>query len=584
MPLKRFILIIPLAFLLSLFFLRCAIVVSPTGGPKDTIPPILVRSTPPIYSTNFNRQRVTLTFNEFIELKEISQKLILSPPQERLPDFRVRGKSIELSFFEPLLDSTTYTLYFSDAIVDLNEGNPLVNFEFAFSTGNEIDSLQFIGKVIDAFTLEPQVGILVMLYDQIKDSIPLLERPIYVTKTNKEGNFFLSNLRQDDFKIFALKDGNSNYLFDQVTEPVAFSQDTIFSTLLSPPLGDSLKKLKDKSLTLRLFQEENRAQSLTDFSRVSRRGLKVGFSRKPEGALSLVPINFPIDSSESWFQLERGLAGDTLTYWITNNEISNIDSLFIRINYYRTDSILNLNEVSDTLRFFYSEKQQPSRSRRREAEEPEKPVSLPVSFSASKGKAVLPHEPLRLTFNMPLLSLNNNMILLEDITDSVAINTEPKIDSLNPRFYSIEHLWQHNTKYRFTALPGAFTDLNGLTNDTLVVDFNGANPDYFGTINLNLTGVEPNVIVELLTEKRAVVDRKIVEKDDKVSFNYVKPGKYIIRFTLDANKNGKWDTGWYLKGIQPEKIVMYQEKGNVTVHNIRANWEYDISFNLDQHK
>ncbi len=581
---KRHVLIVPLAFLLSLFFPRCAIVVSPTGGPKDTIPPILVRSTPPIYSTNFNRQRVTLTFNEFIQLKEISQKLILSPPQERLPDFRVRGKSIELSFFEPLLDSTTYTLYFSDAIVDLNEGNPLVNFEFAFSTGNEIDSLRLTGKVIDAFTLEPQVGILVMLYDKIMDSIPLLERPIYVTKTNKEGSFFLSNLKENDYKIFALKDGNSNYLFDQVSEPVAFSQDTIFSAILSPPLGDSLRQASDKSLTLRLFQEENRAQSLTDFSRVSRRGLKVGFSRKPEGSVSLLPINFPLDSSELWYHLERGSTGDTLTYWITNDEMSKVDSLFIRVNYYRTDSILNLFEVSDTLRFFYSDKQQPSRTRRREAEEPEKPETLPVSFSASKGKAVLPHEPLSLTFNLPLLSLNNDMILLEDISDSLTIKSEPKIDSLNPRLYRVEHHWQHNTMYRFTALPGAFTDLNGLTNDTLIVRFNGVNPDYFGTINLNLTGVVPNVIAELLTEKRAVVDRKIAEKDGKVTFDYVRPGKYIIRFIFDANKNGKWDTGWYLMGIQPEKVVMYQEKGIVTVHNIRANWEYDINFNLDQHK
>jgi uncharacterized protein (DUF2141 family) len=577
---KRFSYFILLVLFASLFSPRCAIVVPPTGGDKDTIPPVMVRSNPPIYSTNFNRQRITLTFNEFVQLKDIGKKLILSPPQERLPEFRIKGKNLELSFFEPLKDSTTYTLYFSDAITDLNEGNPMVNFEFAFSTGNEIDSLRFPGKVIDAFTLEPQVGVLVMLYRELHDSIPMQEKPVYVTKTNKGGNFSLSNLKMGDYKIFALNDGNSNYLFDQIAESIAYRHDTIKKSILVAPLGDSVRETSVDPFILRLFQEENRVLSLTDYSRISRRGLQLGFSRRPEGRVLLTPVNFTVDSLEQWYIPERSITGDTLAYWITNDMISNMDSLFIRVNYPKTDSLLNIYEACDTLRFIHTAKSPGTRSRKKDTEGLEKKPSLNVTFSASKEKPLPPIQPLTLTFSLPLQSLDNSLIRFDDMTDSLAVHTRLQVDSLNPRVYRAFHPWEFNKRYRFAALPGAFTDLNGVTNDTLEVIFSGINPAYFGTINLTLSGVEPNIIVELLTEKKSVAYRAIAEKDGTLTFNYVNPAKYSIRFIFDENRNGKWDTGWYLMGIQPERVVMFEEKGVVTIHNIRANWEYDLSFDL----
>jgi uncharacterized protein (DUF2141 family) len=556
--------------------------VSPTGGPKDTIAPVLVRSVPPLYSTNYNKQRVTLTFDEFIQLKEISQKLILSPPQKQLPEFRIRGKSIELSFSEPLRDSTTYTLYFSDAILDLNEGNPLINFEFAFSTGDKIDSLRFLGRLVDAFTLEPVPGILVMLYSQMEDSIPLKERPLYVTKSSKQGIFNFGNLKEDNYKIFALKDGNSNYIFDQVSEPIAFLSDTLFSYMLLPPSYDLVKISDDKLLTLRLFQEENRALSLTDFTRDNRRRIKLGFSRKPEGVVTLKPVNFSVDSLKPWFLKGRSLSGDTLSFWIINDEMSQFDSLNISVSYLKTDSSFNFFTTTDTLRFHFFDKDQPAgRWRRKESEDGEKPVTMAVKTSVSRGGVILPHELLYLTFDMPLRATDTTLFWIENMADSAKLRTpNPSIDTLSPNRYSIKHRWEHNTNYRFTAMPGAFINLDGIRNDTTVVNFSGAKPEQFGTINLNVTGVEPNVIVELLTEKKTLTDRKIVEKDGIVKFEYVKPGKYIIRFIIDTNRNGKWDTGWYINGIQPERVVMYQEKGVISIHNIRANWEYDIRFNL----
>ncbi|HNS30883.1 MAG TPA: hypothetical protein PKL52_10175, partial [Tenuifilaceae bacterium] len=414
----------------------------------------------------------------------------------------------------------------------------------------------------------------------LHDSIPMQEKPVYVTKTNKGGNFSLSNLKMGDYKIFALNDGNSNYLFDQIAESIAYRHDTIQKSMLVAPLGDSVRETSVDPFILRLFQEENRALSLTDYSRISRRGLQLGFSRRPEGRVLLTPVNFTVDSLEQWYIPERSITGDTLAYWITNDMISNMDSLFIRVNYPKTDSLLNIYEACDTLRFIHTAKSPGTRSRKKDAEGPEKKPSLNVSFSASKEKPLSPIQPLTLTFSLPLQALDSSLIRFDDMADSLAVHTRLLVDSFNPRVYRALHPWEFNKRYRFTALPGAFTDLNGVTNDTLEVNFSGINPAYFGTINLTLSGVEPNIIVELLTEKKSVAYRAIAEKDGTLTFNYVNPAKYSIRFIFDENRNGKWDTGWYLMGIQPEKVVMFEEKGVVTIHNIRANWEYDLSFDL----
>jgi hypothetical protein len=366
--LKRIAYIIVLAFLAGLFLPRCAVIVAPTGGDKDTIPPVMVRSVPALNSTNFNRDRVVITFDEFIRLDQITQKMVLSPPQEQLPEFKIRGKSLELRFTEPLLDSTTYTIYFADAILDNNEGNKLQNFEFSFATGSEIDSLRYVGKVINAFTLEPEEGVFVMFYKSHEDSIPILERPRYVTKSNKEGQFFLSSIKFGNYKLFALRDGNANYKFDQVSEEIAFSSTIIDTSLLLTP--SQAMHQKDSLTELRLFLEEPRILALTDFSRNERRKLRLGFTKQAEGKVTLKPINVKIDSALVWYETGRNIKGDSLDFWIIDNNLSRIDTLVIGATYLKTDSLMNLVETTDTLRMFYRGKTQTtSRRPRRDSED-----------------------------------------------------------------------------------------------------------------------------------------------------------------------------------------------------------------------
>lgn len=575
---------IPLVFLASLFFPRCAVIVAPTGGPKDTIAPVMVKSVPLLHATNFKGEKIVINFDEYVKLDKISEKLVLSPPQERLPESRIRGKSLEIKFFEPLTDSTTYTLYFADAIRDNNENNPIDNFEFAFSTGSYIDSLRYTGRVIDAFTLEPQEGVFVMLYEEHADSVPIIKRPRYVTKTNKEGAFFLSNLKQNSYKIFALRDGNTNYLFDQMAEEIAFSNTIINEDMLVNP---SQAAQADSLNTLRLFKEKSKVQSLTDYSRPQRRRIKLGFSQKPIGNVALSPIGYSLDSTETWFIPGLNVVGDSLNFWITNANMALDDSLRMEVKYLKSDSLMNLVPQADTLRLFYSETPQQQTGRKgkkdkdKEDNTEEKTPTQKVKSSVRTGDNVIPNQSLALLFSMPQQKVDTSLINLFNSTDSIALSL-PTIakDSLDPRVYSFTYNWENLVNYQLTAFPGAFVNLDGVANDTVTFNFRGANPEMSGIINLTLQGVTPNVVAHLLGGKDEIIDQKTVESDGMISFTYVKPGKYKLRFIVDENLNGKWDTGLYLEGKQPERVIFYKDATNNQEIQVRANWEYDISFNL----
>ena len=561
---------------------HCAKVVAPTGGPKDTIPPVLVRSNPEMFSTNFKGNRVSLYFDEFVQLRETMKKLVLSPPQDQLPEFQMRGKRIDFEFSEPLRENTTHTLYLSDAIADNNEGNRIPNFEFAFSTGIEIDTLSLAGRVVDAFSLDPLEGVFVMLYSSFEDSLPITQKPSHVTKSSKEGLFRLNNIGAAEYKIFALVDQNTNYLFDQITESIGFLNVPIPDSLLKPrshyPNFMVDETMPSNLLTLYLFVEETRVQSLTDISRKHRRSITLGFSKNPSGDVSIKPIG--VATSEHWYITERNIKGDSLTFWITDTTISNIDTLSIQAHYYRTDSLFNLFRVTDTLRAFYFPTTSPTDPpRRRRHEEVEKKPITPVKTSVTGGTSMLPNQPIELSLTMPPYQAERGYISLLNLRDSVWVESftfEP--DTLNPRKYRIEYPWEANVSYELVALPGAFIDLDGLPNDTLKLTIRGANPEEFGTIMLDLKGVTPNVIVQLITDKGVVIDAKAATEDTTVVFSFVRPGKYSFRFIKDTNMDGVWNTGRYMEGLQPERVILYEENGKPNIITVRANWEYELNY------
>ncbi|RPH31168.1 MAG: hypothetical protein EHM93_14780 [Bacteroidales bacterium] len=561
-------------------FPQCAKIVSPTGGPKDSLAPVLIRSVPAMNAVNFKGEKLTLTFDEYIQLKDIQKKLAISPPMTKKPEFIQRGKSLEIKLKEPLKENTTYTVYFADAITDNNEGNPLKNFVYAFSTGDIIDSLAVSGILINCFTLKPEENIFVMLYDEQNDSLPIKALPRYLTRTDKNGFFIFNNLQANDYKVFALNDNNSNYKFDQVTEDIAFLNDTLKSELLKNPSNLDTSRLAKRVINLYLFKENSRVQALTGFSRDQRRKLSLAFTKKPEGKITLNPLNFKTDSS--WFIQEYNPPQDSLIYWITNDRVNALDTLKMEVSYFKTDSLQNLQPKLDTIKWIYSEKEESRRRKGNKEDEKVKKVFLKVNYSVRNEQVVSPTTPIELSFPEPLKSLNDSLLTIYNHIDSSKVNSIKIFkDTLNPRIYRINYPWNSDITYGLKVLPGAFTSLNGLSNDTLKLKFKGANPESFGVLNITLLNFRNAAIIELLSEKRdRVIDRKTAQLGEKVSFTFINPGKYSLRFIEDSNKNGIWDTGWYLKGIQPEKVYYYEEGKYKGILNIRANWESEITFDF----
>ncbi len=568
---KRILITVGASVLVLLMFPRCAKVVSPTGGPKDTIPPVLVNSNPKLNATGFSGQKIVLEFDEFIQLKELQQKLLVSPPLKSKPQPKQKGKKLELELTDTLKPNTTYTFYFSDAVRDNNEGNPIKNFIFSFSTGQTIDTLTLSGRVLNAITNEPVENALVMLYDSFTDTLPYTTLPNHIAKTDKDGKFTLVNLKPKKYKLVVIDDKNGNYLYNQGTESIGFISNEVNPSDKTP-----------KSISIRLFREELPNQIVTGYDRPERNILSLGFSRKPVGGFSLKPVDRL--KLMNWYVGEPDNNGDTLKLWIVNDEIANRDTLMAILEYQKTDSLYRLKPQTDTLRFlYYKEEVQQSKRKGKKDEAVQVKKGFTVSTSLPSDRMVIPNVPFELTLPIPIRKADNAKISIFNTTDSIAEEQiKLKVDSLNPRIFRFEKDWKPNTSYKLTILPGAFEDYTGQTNDTLMLEMIGADPEKYGTLRINLTGVSKSAVVELLSEKGIPVDARTIKGNGIVEFSFVKPGKYRLRFIDDSNSNGKWDSGSYMKRIQPERVIYFTDEKTKGVINIRANWDSELQFSLKQ--
>ncbi|HDR90205.1 MAG TPA: hypothetical protein ENN63_11345 [Bacteroidetes bacterium] len=565
-------------------FNRCAKVVAPTGGDKDTIPPVVTSCSPPNYSTEFSSQVIDIGFDEFIQLRDVNQKLIVSPPMKQKPDVQIRGKGIRIRIHDELLPNSTYTLNFNDAIVDNNEGNPLEGFEYVFSTGRELDSLQIRGTLVNALTLQPEEGVYAMLYMNLRDSAPYLQVPYYVGKTNKNGEFTISHIRADTFRLFALKDMNMNYLFDQANEAIGF----LDSLIVLPAEGDIRPDTLASDLgmiggagirvpffRLKMFTEERETgQYISSSSRDIKNRLMIVF-----GA--------PSDSLPRWgevpgyiapgdFLAEWNPRKDTLFLWIRDSLLMNSEMIRLPLEYLATDSTGENLWVTDTLSFRYAS---PGRAGRDNL--PDEGSGLPAFAltPVTRNKSQLDlNRPVVLEGNFPVTATDTSRISLKMEIDSLQQDVPYTLtrDSLRTRRFLVTAAWEPETKYRLNVLPGAFTGYLGNSHDTLKLEYTTRKADYYGNLYLNVTGVEGQVIVQMLGSSEEVLQEKAIASDTYLEFEYLHPGKVIFRAIDDRNGNGEWDTGHYLQKIQPERVHYYPEEVNV-----RANWDIELNWDID---
>ncbi len=613
------------SFFLLLLLADCAKIGSPAGGPRDEAPPKVLKSNPLNRSVNFKEGKIEITFDEYIRTEALGQELVVSPPLEERPEIRLKGKTLIIDWDEDLRDSTTYTFSFGEAIQDLNEGNILRNFEFVFSTGEHLDSLAVIGTVLQAFNLQPlEERVYLLLYENHSDSAPLLEIPDYVSVADPNGNFLINNVRPSTYRLFALQDLNRNYKYDVPEEYIGFLDscvyldpsiftslaDTFMSALPDtdslPPTGaedtlsfalgevsdfsmsDSILMEEDDSLTLEdlapysvfvdisLFQESNKLQYLIENTRKDRRFMTLRFNREVRDTVIIEPFDF--EAEGDWFLYEEHVMKDTFVYWITDSLVYKKDSLRMLVTYQASDSLMNLVPFYDTLKFNYREPaKKASRKNKKDEETQEKEETISLTLSNNgRGEQDL-HIPLGLVVQHPVSKIDYSRISLVKMQDTLEIPVKFDLhrDSLKLRKYRMNIQWEGLTIYKLNFFPGAFTDIYGLTNDTIPAQFRTRDPEYYGRILLTLSGVDGPKVVQLLDDKGSPVGQKRVSSDGLVEFDYLPPAAFSLKLIHDHNDNGIWDTGDYLDHLQPEGIEFHP--GTI---NIRSNFDVEASWEL----
>lgn len=589
--------------------INCARVGSPVGGEKDILGPEIIESTPNNYSKNFGSDKIEIEVNEFVRFDNLQQKLVVSPPLDEKPVIYVRGKKIIIELGEQeLKQNTTYTFSFYDAIVDNNEGNPIMDYEFVFSTGNRLDSLSVNGIVLRAFDLEPEEeGVEVLLYDLLDDTIPQTTPPLYIAKPDKEGRFRINNVKADTFRIFAIKDGNRNHYFDQAGEDFAFSDsiliisappellidttrkdttnnDTIYTNVISADtigvdtIGVDTTEIGKEEIKpdvrLFLFTEDHSIQYLKNSTRKTREHIQLVFNKPlKERKLEITPID--IDTKNEWFIKEEFVIGDTVNIWITDTIVSSTDLVTLKLEYIKEDSAGNDISFTDTSLIRYIAPVGKGKGKREIVDSVEK--TLVLTPSIGKNAQIELNQKICIESKTPVEIVDTSKIKMFVYDDSLQINTVYNLeqDSLQIRKFRFNLEWKENTRYGLFIEPGAFTSIYDYDNDTLLLDFRTRKLDYYGKIIVTLKTVTENMIIQLLDSKGGVLKEKTEWSNNIVEFSYLKAGEYRLKAIYDRNENGKWDTGNYEEKIQPEKVKFYNKEIKV-----RSNWDLKIEWDF----
>jgi hypothetical protein len=578
--------LIAITFIIAISIYSCAKIGTPSGGPKDVTPPKVVESKPAMNAINFNGKKVVITFDEFVQLSDITKNFVASPPMKKRPSILLRNKSVIVELEDSLKANSTYRLYFGNAIVDNNEKNPLKDYEFVFSTGNKIDSLSIRGRVIDAFDHKPESkeSFYVMLYNKFQDSIPRKILPEYITKTDDKGWFSITHVRPDTFMIFALKDLNQNNLFDLPNEPIAFA-DTLISmnsaryflpdSLIKPDtIGvDSMNRAPFKSqITLYSFTESHDKQYLKKYERLNLEKIDLIFNVPIFDSVQITPLNF---SGNKWIEPDRPVKNDTMSYWITDSIALYMDTLKVKVGYSVYDSLERIIPRYDTISLVYK---RPLKAKSKGTLPPLTVSKFGVVCSADNQMAFDLNNIVTLTANHPLVSFDINHISLVKTQDEKKTNVKFKLiqDSILSRKYYLNFKLEPQTDYQLVADSMTFKDIYGLLSDSLGCKFKTQKDDYYSKITLKLKNVREQMIVQLITEKGDLVQQKIINTDQDVVFGFLHPGKYKFKAIYDKNKNKIWDTGNFAKKLQPEKVVF-----NPKIIPVRSNFDMEEDWELE---
>lgn len=593
----------------------CASIGTPDGGSYDVEPPRVVASTPLNRSVNRTERKVNIRFNEYIKLENASEKVIISPPQKEMPNVRADGKSVKITLYDSLMANTTYTIDFSDAIVDNNEGNPLGQYTFSFSTGPQIDTMEVSGAVLNAENLEPVKGIQVGLYpaDSLwNDSVFRTRGFLRVGRTDAAGHFVIKGVKPGNYRTYALQDMDGNSYFSQKSEVIAWDT-AVITTSQRPDLRPdtlwidtaTIDKIRmvpyihyyPDNIILRSFLEEGQEQHLLKTERPDPYTFTLYFTAPQDSLPTIVGKDF--NASEVLVP-EPSLHNDTITYWVTDTLVAHADTLAFLLTYPDTDSTGVAVPRTDTMELVpkrthariqkelqdqlddWNKKEEKRRKKMGDAAfKPQEPPFMTTWLGMqTKGRTSLPPDPTRyitLEFSEPVAHI-----------DTTKLHLAVKVDSLyqpvpflflpadgNRRRYQLYADWQAKQAYRFTTDSLACHSVMGHWTKSTKNNVSVKGEDEYGSIFVTLNGSEDEqAVVQLLSSSDKVVGQQAA-KNGHADFYYLEAGQYYLRLFIDRNGNGKWDTGDYDSGRQPEEVFYFPQPIPLRARfDVEQTWNY----------
>ena len=521
-----------LGIISNLFISSCASVQAPTGGPKDTIQPVIIKELPKNLTKNFNVKKIEIEFDEFIKLSNEFTEISISPSMDIPPTYKAKKEKLEIAFEENLIPNTTYTINFGKAILDVNEGNILKNYTYVFSTGNEIDSLSITGKVINSLTKQKVKEVTVFILPISQDSLFGKKRPSFFATTDTSGYFKLSNLREDTYRIYALNEqGAGDRIYNGKSEEIAF-------------LKNPIKLNKDTAdILLSLFKEVPKQFSILDRKIEADGKILLTFNKaiKDPSVEIIEPITL-----NNLKTVEFSNTRDSVRIWLP--ELT-FDSIKVAVNSSRI--------ALDTVNLRRNKKDNYSET-------------IGISDNTNSGK-LRPASELRIKFSAPIKSVNEKLISIME--DSIPLKNYTLLEDKNlQRGYTIKYPWRLNRQYQLKIDNNAIEDIRGNKSKVYNRKFELDVEDNYGSISVNITvpDTSKNYIIQWLSQDNKILKEDNISKNQVLNYTRYPTGKYKIRVIYDLNKNKEWDTGNVILGIQPENTWSFEK-----IITLRPNWDLE---------
>ena len=589
---------------LLLFFSSCANRgIGPQGGPKDTIPPRMVKEQPLNQSVNFHGKKIEITFNEYLQLDNIQQNLLVSPPQQVSPIVKAVGKKVTVEMQEDLIDSTTYTLDFGNAICDYTEKNPMRGYVFAFSTGDRIDSMEVYGRVANAEDLNPVSGLMVGLQANLHDSAFSTLPFTRVARSDSLGEFGIQNLRNGVYRLYALQDQSRDFLY-QPGEGLAFSDslvipeyeteivfDTIWKNIADTI--DSLSSVRqiDTILTIQntyvgpadlmlwFFKEDKQRHYFQRAYRDEPHIIKLQFSA-PQDSLPLLRALPPsaMDSTRAdslWTDpwaytlLQANPTRDTLVYWLTDSLAIRQDSIFLEMTYLKSDSLYNLVPQTDTVSAIYRAPRMTQKAK--EAQE-KKARERKLDLKSNAKDKFEVYDTLSVVSAFPIDSIYTDSIRLYEKQDTLLIDKPFTLRQKDVMSFQIIAPLQQGKQYELHLDSAAVRDIYGVASDKKKFTLRLKTAEDYSTLLIRLPNYDPRIRLQLLSEKDQPV-RELPAREEGTKFEYLTPKTYYLRLYFDLNGDGRWTTGDWITKRQPEPVYYFPAK-----LTLRANWDFEERF------